>query len=480
MKEELLLKNWELVVGLEIHAQVKLHTKLFSNSGTEFGSEPNSQVTFIDAGFPGMLPVVNKKAIDAAVLTGLAVGAKINKKSVFERKHYFYPDLPMGYQISQYLEPIVLGGSVSINTGTEGEKIINLTRIHLENDAGKSIHDQSDTYSFIDLNRSGIALMEIVTEPELTSPEEAVQFVEKMRTILRYLNTSDADMEKGSLRVDVNVSVKKVDNKKLGTRVEIKNLNSLKSLEKAIIYEVKRQTEILEEGGRIDQETRLFNVDTLATSILRKKEDADDYRYFPDPDLLPICLTEEDINEYKKNIPELPDQKLLRYIKELNLSQYDAKILSLDNKVANFFENSIYKTPKLAANWIMTEIFGYMKSNNIKIDQLKITPLHLKNLIALIEDKVISNKIAKEVFSLMLKTGKEAKDIMKELDISEISNPEEIEKIILEVIEKNPSQREQYKQGKDKLLMFFVGQVMKLTKGKANPEMVNNLLKKLL
>lgn len=470
--------EWEVVIGLEVHAQVSSESKLFSGSSTEFGAEPNSQVSFVDAAMPGMLPVLNKFCVEQAIKTGLGLNAKINLYSAFDRKNYFYPDLPQGYQISQFYHPIVGAGIIDIMVDGE-TKFINIERIHLEQDAGKSIHDQSPYSSYVDLNRCGIALMEIVSAPDLRSPKEAAEYVKKLRAILRYLGTCDGDMEKGSMRCDANVSVRKVGDTKLNNRCELKNLNSMRYIIKAIEYEAERQVEIYESGGKVDQETRLFDVDSGETRTMRSKEDARDYRYFPDPDLMPLVLTEDFVQKIKSELPELPQQKKERYVKELKLSDYDAEILTVEKETALFFEEVIKDSdPKMAANWILAELFGRLNKAGITLSESKITPAKLSELLKLISSDVISGKIAKEVFDIMFETEESAEEIVKKKGLQQVSNSAEIESIIQKILQENVDKVTEYKSGKDKLFGFFVGQVMKISEGKANPAMVNDLLKK--
>ncbi len=473
--------DWEIVIGLEVHAQVTSNTKLFSASTTTFGAEQNTHVSFFDAAMPGMLPTLNEKCIEQAVKTGLGIGGKINLMSMFDRKNYFYADLPQGYQISQFYYPIVNDGYISIDMTNGLKRDICVNRIHLEQDAGKSIHDQSPTESFIDLNRSGVALMEIVTNPDMRSPEEAVEFVKKLRSILRYLETCDGDMEKGSLRCDANVSVRKVESKDFGTRVEIKNINSMKYIAKAIIYEAERQVEVIELGEKVIQETRLFDANKGITRTMRSKEEANDYRYFPDPDLLPLYLSEEYVNGIKKTLPELPDQKSFRYINQYGISNYDAAILVSDKAVSEYFEKVAQNAdPKLAANWIMAELFARLNKNDLNISHSPVSAEGLAELICLISDKVISGKMAKEVFDKMFSTRESALQIVEKDDLKQVTNSSEIEIIIDEIIASNSTKVAQYCSGKDKLFGFFVGQVMQKSNGKANPEVVNELLKKKL
>jgi aspartyl-tRNA(Asn)/glutamyl-tRNA(Gln) amidotransferase subunit B len=473
--------DWELVIGLEIHAQINTKSKLFSRSSADFGAEPNSHVSMIDAAMPGMLPVLNEEAVRLAVKTGLALNGQINLYSVFDRKNYFYADLPQGYQISQFSDPIVTGGEVVIDLAEGESKIVNLERIHMEQDAGKSMHDQSPTESFIDLNRSGVPLMELVTKPEMTSPDEAGAFVKKLRTILRYVETCDGDMDKGSMRCDANVSVRKVGDKELGTRCEIKNLNSVRYIQQAIEFEAKRQIALIEEGGVVDQETRLFNVASGETKTMRTKEDAHDYRYFPDPDLLPLELLQEYVDEIKNSLPELPEQKKQKYIKDFGLSNYDANVIIADLDTAKFFEELVIKAnPKLAASWLTGELFGRLNKAGKTILESPVTSANLAELIGLIENNTISGKIAKDVLDKMFASGKSASDIVKSEGLEQISDDSAIEKIIDEVLKNNPEKLAEYRSGKDKLFGFFVGQVMKETGGKANPQAVNTLLKKKL
>jgi len=469
--------KWEVVIGLEVHAQVTSNAKLFSGSSTSFGAEPNSQVSFVDAAMPGMLPVLNEFCVEQAVKTGLGINAKINHVSQFDRKNYFYPDLPQGYQISQFYYPIVGEGKIHLNVDGE-EIVVRIERIHLEQDAGKSIHDQSPDSSYIDLNRCGIALMEIVSAPDIRSPKAAAEYVKKLRSIVRYLGTCDGDMEKGSMRCDANVSVRKVGDTKLNNRCEIKNLNSMRFIMKAIEYEAERQVEIYESGGQVDQETRLFDTEKGETRTMRSKEDALDYRYFPDPDLMPIVITDEYIENIRKNLPELPEAKQKRYIKDLGLTAYDADILTLEKETAFYFEEVIKNAdPKMAANWVIAELFGRLNKAGIELNECKVTAPKLSGLLKLIKDNVISGKIAKDVFDIMFESGEEAQKIVAEKGLQQVTNTAEIEIIIDQVLQENPDKVAEYKSGKDRLFPFFVGQVMKLSQGKANPAMVNDLLK---
>ena len=474
-----MIEGWNLVIGIEIHAQVNSKSKLFSSSPTDFGSKPNSQVSLIDAAMPGMLPVINKFCIEQAVKSGIGLNAKINKKSIFDRKNYFYQDLPQGYQISQYKDPIVGEGFVEIET-ENGQKKIGVERLHLEQDAGKSLHDQDPNFTFVDLNRSGIALMEIVSKPDMSSPEEAVEYVRKVRSILRYLGTCDGNMEQGSLRADVNVSVNKPGNE-LGTRCEIKNLNSFKFIHAAIVYEAKRQIKLIEQGESVNQETRLFNTQSGETRSMRSKEDAHDYRYFPDPDLLPLILDDDWIEGLKSSIPELPDQKKERLINEYSLSSYDADIIVSDKATSEYFEDVVKsRNPKLVTTWVTSELFSVLNKKNLNIVDSPISSEQLGELIDNIENGKISNRQAKDVFEEMYESGKDAKEIIDQKGLMQISDEGEIEHLVDKVINSNPQNVEKYKNGKDKLFGFFIGEAMKLSKGKANPKILNDLFKKKL
>ena len=469
--------DWEIVIGLEIHAQVLSSSKLFSGASTEFGKDPNHNVSLVDAAMPGMLPVINETCIKQAIKSGIALNAEINKYSVFDRKNYFYADLPQGYQISQYKYPIVGEGSIKITDANGEDKVIGIERIHLEQDAGKSLHDQHPSKSFIDLNRTGVALMEIVSKPDLRSPEEAASYVKKIRTVLRYIETCDGNMEQGSLRADCNVSVRK-PNGDLGTRCEIKNLNSIKFISQAIQYEAERQVEILENGGAIDQETRLFDTSTGETRSMRSKEDAHDYRYFPDPDLLPLELSESQISEIRSDMPELPDQLIERLISEYGITKYDANVIAEEKEYVHYYENSAKnRDGKLVVNWMTSELFGLLKKNNIQFNQNPISPNYLNELVELIENKTISGKIAKDVFEIMFATSKSPKVIVKEKGLEQVTDDSAIEVFVDQVINENKDKVKEYLSGKDKLFGFFVGQVMKVSQGKANPGLVNKILK---
>ena len=481
--EYLIIRNdnkYEVIIGLEVHAQVLSESKLFSTSSTKFGSEPNTQVSLVDAAFPGMLPVINEHCIKQAVKTGIGLKAKINKRSIFDRKNYFYADLPQGYQISQYKDPIVGEGSVTLDM-PNGEKNIGIERLHLEQDAGKSIHDIDPQNTLVDLNRSGVALMEIVSKPDLRSLDEVNAYIKKLRSIMRYLGTCDGNMQEGSLRADVNVSVRKKGDKKLGTRCEIKNVNSIKFMQMAIDFEANRQVDVIEGGGSIDQETRLFDNKKNETRSMRSKEDAHDYRYFPDPDLLPLELNDNYIDQIKKNIPELPDEKKKRFIEKFKLSPYEANILVSDIEISKYFEEvSKNSDVKLATNWITGELFALLNEKNIEITESPVSSKNLSKLINLIKDGTISGKIAKSVFEIMRDGDKDPITIVEEKGLKQQSDPKELENIINKVISENPKNVEAYKSGKDKLFGFFVGQVMKTSGGKANPKLVNEILKKKL
>ncbi len=472
--------EWEVVIGLEVHAQVASESKLFSGASTEFGAEPNMNVAFVDAGMPGMLPVINERAIEYAVKTGLAIDAQINLKSVFDRKNYFYPDLPQGYQISQYLDPVVGKGKITLDMSDGSVKEVGVTRIHLEQDAGKSLHEFNPKFTYIDLNRAGVPLMEIVSEPDMRSSDEAAAYIKKLRAILRYIGTCDGDMEKGNMRADANVSVRR-PGEKLGTRCEIKNVNSVRYLQKAIEYEAMRQVEILESGGTIDQETRLFDAAKGETRTMRSKEDAHDYRYFPDPDLLPLEFTQEFVENIRKSLPELPDEKKNRYMKEYGLSAYDAGVLVSDKTYSDYYEFlAASHDPKISANWMTVELFGRLNKADMELENSPITREKLSGLLGLIGDNTISGKIAKDVLDKMFETGDEAAVIVEREGMRQVTDTGAIEKAIDEVMAANADKVAEYRGGKDKLFGFFVGQVMKATGGKANPAALNELLKKKL
>ena len=472
--------KWEVVIGLEVHAQITSNAKLFSSSSTKFGSNPNSQVSFVDAAMPGMLPVINKYCVEQAVKTGLGLKATINNFSKFDRKNYFYADLPQGYQISQFKFPIVGEGQIVLDM-PYGTKIAGIERLHLEQDAGKSLHDQDPSSSFVDLNRSGIALMEIVGKPDLRSPDEVAQYVKKLRSIMRYLNTCDGNMDEGSLRADVNVSVRKVGSSDLGTRCEIKNVNSIKFMQQAIEYEAKRQIEIIEEGGTIDQQTRLFDTKKIETRSMRSKEDAHDYRYFPDPDLLPLVLEQSFVDKIKNSLPEMPDEKKIRLMNDFDLSSYDASIVVSDRDISQYYEEVAKDSDyKLAANWMIVELFSVLNKEGKEIKDSPVSAKNLSKLINLIKNNTISGKIAKTVFEEMVKNNEDPEKIVNEKGMKQQSDPEELKKIIDTILKNNQDKVEQYKAGKDKLFGFFVGEAMKNTQGKGNPKLINDILKEQL
>ena len=473
--------SWEVVIGLEVHCQIKSNTKLFSRSSTEFGKPQNSNVSFYDNAMPGQLPVINAYAVRQAVKTGLGLNAEFNMKSVFDRKNYFYQDLPSGYQITQFYYPIIKNGWLEIELEDKTKKKIRIHEAHMEQDAGKSIHDQHPTLTLVDLNRSGVCLLEIVSEPDLRSPYEAMEYLKELRSLLRALDTSNADMEKGSMRCDANVSVRKVGDTKLGTRCEVKNMNSIKNVGEAIDIEAHRQVEILEDGGKISQETRRFNALTGETSTMRSKEDAIDYRYFPDPDLAPLVITQELIDEVKKEMPELPEAKKERYMVEYSISEYDAGVLTASTSISAYFETVVSKhNPKLTTTWITSELFGRLNKAALTIDDSPVSADMMIELLDLLEDNTISGKIAKDVLDIMMETKESPTKIVEEKGLKQVADTGAIEKIVDEVIANNSKQVEQYKAGNEKLFGFFVGQTMKASGGKANPKMINEILKKKL
>ena len=476
------MSEWETVIGLEVHVQLATKSKIFSGASTLFGSSPNTQACNIDLGMPGVLPVLNEEVLKMAIKFGLSINANINSPTQFARKNYFYPDLPKGYQISQLDNPIVEGGGLEITLKDGSKKKIRITRAHLEEDAGKSLHEDFEGLTGIDLNRAGTPLLEIVSEPDLSSPEEAVAYLKKIHSIIRYLEISDGNMAEGSMRCDANVSLRKKGSKELGTRTETKNVNSFKFVEKAIQHEIRRQKKILESGERVTQETRLYDSQLDETRPMRSKEFANDYRYFPEPDLLPVVLDEGFIKSIKDLMPELSEEKEKRFIKEYKLSDYDANVLSVDPNLSNFFEEVVVRSrnPKLSANWIMGELSAFLNKENLSILETKVDSINLGNLLSRIEDSTISGKIAKEVFEEMWNSKKSPDEIIEEKGLKQVTDSSEIEKIINQVLEQNQSQLEQYKSGKEKLFGFFVGQVMKASRGKANPEQVNKLLEKRL
>lgn len=478
MNIEEIKEKYETVIGLEVHAQLKSQTKIFAPDGAQFGMEPNSQTSPITLGMPGVLPVLNKKVVDMAILTGLALNSQIPKRCKFDRKQYFYPDLPKGYQISQFDEPICTGGWININ----GKKI-GITRAHLEEDAGKLVHAGADgiagsSYSLVDLNRAGTPLLEIVSEPDMRNADEARQYMEKLRTTLRYMNVCDGNLEEGSMRCDINISLRPYGQKEFGTRAEIKNVNSFKAIVRAIEYEIERQAELLEEGKEIVQETRLWDDNAGVTKSMRGKEDAHDYRYFPEPDLMPLDISSEWVERIKKDMPELPDAKIKRYT-DLGLSEYDANVIIDQMDTALFYDEvlNLGADARIASNFLMGEITAYLKENKLSINETKLTPQKLFELLELIKNKTISNNIAKSLIIDILKDGKSPKELVIERGLSVISDESKIKEIVENIVKSNPEQVQAYKNGKDKLFGFFVGQIMKETKGRANPQMLNKLLK---
>ena len=469
--------DWEVVIGLEVHAQVSSQAKLFSGASASFGAAPNENVSLVDAAMPGMLPVINRECVYQAIRTGLGLKAQINLTSVFDRKNYFYADLPQGYQISQFKHPIVGEGVLRIVLADGSTRDIGIERLHLEQDAGKSMHDQHPSKSYIDLNRTGVALMEIVSRPDMRSAAEAAAYVRKLRSILRYLGTCDGNMEEGSLRADVNVSVRR-PGAEFGTRTETKNLNSLRFIQQAIDYEVARQIELIEDGGTVDQETRLFDTNTGTTRTMRSKEDAHDYRYFPDPDLLPLVVTQKEVDDLAAALPELPDDIRDRLINDYGLSPYDASVITEERDTAEFYEvASAGQDRKLVANWMTVELFGALNKSGQSLSGCNISPAMLGGLVGLISDGTISGRIAKDVFADMFETGKDAASIVDEKGLKQVSDSGAIEALIDTVIAANMDKVEEYRGGKDKLFGFFVGQVMKQSGGQANPGMVNQILK---
>ncbi|MFK8028627.1 MAG: Asp-tRNA(Asn)/Glu-tRNA(Gln) amidotransferase subunit GatB [Gammaproteobacteria bacterium] len=475
--------SWEIVIGLEVHAQLATKSKIFSGSSTTYGAEPNTQASLIDLGFPGVLPVLNEEAVRMAVLFGLAVGATIDQRSIFARKNYFYPDLPKGYQISQFEAPIVAGGQISIDLENGQSKTIMLTRAHLEEDAGKSIHDAFDQHTGVDLNRAGTPLLEIVSEPDMRSAGEAVAYLKKVHALVQYLQICDGNMQEGSFRCDANVSVRPVGQEELGTRTELKNLNSFRFIEKAINLEVERQVELIEDGSTVVQETRLYDPDNNVTRAMRSKEEANDYRYFPDPDLLPVVIEDELIEQLRSELPELPDARRARYQQELGLSEYDAVVLTNNKAHSDYFEELCEALPgqaKLSANWVLGELTAALNNENISADQAKVEPKAVAQLLTRVIDNTVSSSLAKDVFAAMWQGEGSPDDIIEAKGLKQISDPDAIADMIKQVMENHPDQLAQYRSGKDKLFGFFVGKVMQLAQGKANPAQVNQLLKSLL
>ncbi len=468
--------EFEPVIGLEIHVQMDTKTKLFCSCPVEFGAEPNSNVCPVCLGLPGSLPVINKRAVEFAIRAGLALNCQINMRSVFARKNYFYPDLPKGYQISQYEEPIAVNGWLEV-----GGKRVRIRRLHIEEDAGKNIHEGSKT--FVDLNRAGTPLMEIVTEPDIDSPQMAREFLEKLRNIMRYTGVSRADMEKGQLRCDINISIRPKGSKELGTRVEIKNVNSFRFVQKAIESEMERQIKLLLSGEKVIQETRTFDPSTGLTHTMRTKEEAEDYRYFPEPDLLPLLIPPQWLEEIKANMPELPEERLERFIKELGLDQYSAKVLTDNKELGDFFEESLRyygQDPKLTANWLLNDLLGNLSEAGKDIESSPVSPQSLAELVKLIKENVLSSKLAKEVIKEMTATGKSPSQIVEEKGLKQVSDEGQIRSMIEEVLKENSKEVERFKAGEEKVFGFLVGQVMKKAKGKANPQLVNRILKEML
>ena len=474
--------TYQAVIGLEIHVQLKTKSKIFSGASTSFGKEPNTQACAIDLGLPGVLPVLNKEAVMMAIKFGLAVNAQIQNNSIFARKNYFYPDLPKGYQISQFEIPIVSKGSLKIRVGDDFKEI-RITRAHLEEDAGKSIHDMFNNDSAIDLNRAGTPLIEIVSEPDMTSADEAVEYLRTIHTLVKYLDICDGNMQEGSFRCDANISLKKSTDTKLGIRAEIKNINSFKFVEQAINYEIERQSEILDSGGEVVQETRLYDPAKNQTRSMRSKEEANDYRYFPDPDLLPVYIDDQDIKSIKSTMPELPEEKRIRFMRDYSLSEYDTSVLISDKNLSSYFESVIKSKklePKNVANWILTDLLGLANKNRTAINELPITPDRLEQLLIFVHDGIISNKQGKAVLEKMWDTSKTPKEIIDSEGISQESNENEINKLVDKVLENHYKSVEEYMKGKDKLFGFFIGEVMKESKGKANPKIVNKILRERL
>ncbi|MDN5311942.1 MAG: aspartyl-tRNA(Asn)/glutamyl-tRNA(Gln) amidotransferase subunit [Thermoanaerobacteraceae bacterium] len=473
--------NYETIIGLEVHVELFTKSKVFCGCSTQFGGDPNTHCCPICLGMPGVLPVANKKAVEYAIKAGLALNCEIADFSKFDRKNYFYPDLPKAYQISQYDLPLAKKGYIEIEAGGKTRRI-GITRVHLEEDAGKLVHEEGKGYSLVDLNRTGVPLIEIVSEPDMRSPEEAWLYLNKLKSILQYIEVSDCKMEEGSLRCDVNISIKPEGSKKFGTKIEIKNLGSFKAVRRSLEYEEKRQREVLEDGGSLVQETRRWDEARGITVSMRSKEEAHDYRYFPDPDLVPMVIDRDWIREIKANLPELPDTRKERYMKDFGLPAYDAGVITSSKALSDFYEECIahYHDPKTVSNWVMVEMMGLMNEKGMEVEQIRFRPEQLAGMLSMIDKGTISGKIAKEVFRDMFETGKDPEAIVKEKGLVQISDESELEKIAQKVIEENPKSVQDYKNGKEKAMGFLVGQMMKETKGKANPQMVNDILKKLL
>ena len=475
------MPEYESVIGLEVHAQLKTKSKIFCSCSTEFGREPNENTCPVCMGMPGVLPVLNKRAVEYAVKMALAVNCKVNQKSIFARKNYFYPDLPKGYQISQYELPVAEHGYITIQVGGK-EKKIGITRIHMEEDAGKSVHSAAENVSYVDLNRTGVPLIEIVSEPDIRSPEEAVAYLKALRSILVYLEICDGNMEEGSFRCDANISIRPRGQKEFGTRTELKNMNSFRHVQRALEYEIERQIDLVEDGEEVVQETRLYDADKNITRPMRGKEEAHDYRYFPDPDLVPLVLKSEWIEQWRKELPELPADKLQRFIRQYGLPVYDAEVLTAEKDLADFFEQTvkIYNQPKKVSNWMLSEVLRELNEARIKIGQSKFRPENLAKLIKIIDDGLISGKIGKSIFSEIFNTGQDPEEYVRAKGMVQISDSSALEQVVEEVLADLPKEVERYKNGQTKLLGFFVGQVMKRTKGQANPGLVNKILKEKL
>ena len=474
--------QWEVVIGLEIHAQLATRSKIFSGASTAYGALPNSQACAVDLGLPGVLPVLNKEVVTMAAKFGLAIGANVAKRSVFARKNYFYPDLPKGYQISQYELPIVEGGHIDIELEDGSTKTIGVTRAHLEEDAGKSVHGDFHGSTGIDLNRAGTPLLEIVSEPDMRSAEEAVAYMKKIHSLVRYLEICDGNMQEGSFRCDANVSIRPKGQEAFGTRTELKNINSFRFVEKAINFEIERQIDVIEGGGEVVQETRLYDADKNETRSMRSKEEANDYRYFPDPDLLPVEITEEFLQSVRASLPELPAEKMQRFMESFGLSAYDAGVLTAGRELADYFDAvvAICNEPKLSSNWIQVDLLGALNKNGLELEQSPVSAEQLGGMIRRITDNTISGKIAKQVFEAMWNGEGDADTVIEQKGLKQITDTGAIEKIIDDIIAANPEQVEQFRSGKEKVFGFFVGQAMKATKGKANPQQVNEMLRKKL
>ncbi len=476
------MSEYESVIGLEVHAQLKTETKVFCSCSTRFGEEPNYNTCPVCTGMPGVLPVLNAKAVEYAAKMALAINCRVNENSIFARKNYFYPDLPKGYQISQYESPLAEHGALNIRTEKYGSRTVGVTRIHMEEDAGKSIHSSSDNHSYVDFNRTGVPLIEIVSEPDIRFPEEAAAYLKSLRSILMYLGICDGNMEEGSFRCDANVSVRPPSNRDMGTRTEIKNLNSFRHVQKALEYEIERQIDLMEDNEEVVQETRLYDMDSGKTKSMRGKEEAHDYRYFPDPDLVPLVLKEDYLQNWRFELPELPEEKEARFLRDYALPAYDASLLVSEKELADFFEEtvSIYNQPKQASNWIMTEVIRELNERHCTLGETEFSPRILAEIIRIIDEGLISSKIGKQIFPELFNTGKNPEEYVREKGLAQISDTSSLEKIVNEVLEENPKEVEKYKDGHKKVMGFFVGQIMKKTQGQANPGVVNKLLQEKL